>query len=78
MDWSPIAKPRGALRREPCLTDYEQARRDFAWAQANHWLSGLPGGALNMAFEADGFDSVFNLNGGVIDWAALGQSLVIK
>jgi acetyl-CoA synthetase len=52
MDWSPIAKPRGALRREPCLTDYEQARRDFAWEQANHWLSGLPGGALNMAFEA--------------------------
>ena len=52
MDWSPIAKPRGAMRREPCLTDYEQARRDFAWAQANHWLSGLPGGALNMAFEA--------------------------
>jgi predicted sulfurtransferase len=26
----------------------------------------------------DGFDSVFNLNGGVIDWAALGQPLVIK
>ena len=52
MDWSPIAKPRGALRREPCLTDYEQARRDFTWEKASCWLSGLPGGALNMAFEA--------------------------
>jgi acetyl-CoA synthetase len=52
MDWSPIAKPRGALRREPCLTEYEQARRDFTWEQASRWLAGLPGGALNMAFEA--------------------------
>ncbi len=52
MDWSPIAKPRGAFRREPCLTDYDQARRDFTWEQANRWLDGLPGGALNMAFEA--------------------------
>ncbi len=45
MDWSPIAKPRGALRREPCLTDYEQARRDFTWEQASRWLTGPPGGA---------------------------------
>ena len=52
MDWSPIAKPRGALRREPCLMDYEQARRDFQWEQADHWLAGLPGGGLNIAHEA--------------------------
>ena len=52
MDWSPIAKPRGALRREPCLTDYEEARRAFSWEQATARLDGLPGGALNIAHEA--------------------------
>jgi acetyl-CoA synthetase len=52
MDWSPIPKPRGALRREPCLTDYEQAWRDFTWDQARKLLDGLPGGALNIAYEA--------------------------
>ncbi len=52
MDWSPIPKPRGAWRREPCLTDYEQARRDFTWDQAGRLLEGLPGGALNIAHEA--------------------------
>ena len=52
MDWSPIPKPRGALRREPYLTDYEQARRDFTWDQARRLLDGLPGGALNIAHEA--------------------------
>jgi acetyl-CoA synthetase len=52
MDWSPIPKPRGALRREPCLTDYERARRDFTWDQARGLLDGLPGGALNIAHEA--------------------------
>jgi len=52
MDWSPILKPRGAFRREPCLTNYEQARRDFTWDQARTLLDGLPGGALNIAHEA--------------------------
>ena len=52
MEWSPIAKPRGALRREPCLADYDEARRDFAWEQAGELLDGLPGGALNIAHEA--------------------------
>jgi acetyl-CoA synthetase len=54
MDWSPIPKHRGALRREPCLTDYEQARRGFTWDQARKLLDGLPGGALNIAHEAVG------------------------
>jgi acetyl-CoA synthetase len=52
MEWSPIAKPRGALRREPCLADYDEARRGFAWEQAGELLDGLPGGALNIAHEA--------------------------
>jgi acetyl-CoA synthetase len=52
MDWSPIPKPHGSLRREPCLTDYDKARREFTWEQAGALLEGLPGGALNMAHEA--------------------------
>jgi acetyl-CoA synthetase len=52
MDWSPISKPPGSLRREPCLTDYDQARRAFAWEQAAALLDGLPGGGLNIAYEA--------------------------
>ena len=52
MDWSPITKPRGSLRREPCLTDYDKARQEFTWEQAGALLEGLPGGALNIAHEA--------------------------
>jgi acetyl-CoA synthetase len=52
MDWSPITKPSGSLRREPCLTDYDKARREFTWEQARAQLDGLPGGALNIAHEA--------------------------
>jgi acetyl-CoA synthetase len=52
MDWSPITKPRGSLRREPCLADYDKARREFTWEQARALLDGLPGGALNIAHEA--------------------------
>ncbi|NJD32949.1 MAG: acetate--CoA ligase [Gammaproteobacteria bacterium] len=52
MEWSPIAKPRGAVRREPCLKDYEEARRTFSWDQAAAQLAGLPGGALNIAYES--------------------------
>jgi acetyl-CoA synthetase len=36
----------------PNLADYEQARSDFSWSQARGALSGLPGGGLNMAYEA--------------------------
>ncbi|HQR49063.1 MAG TPA: acetate--CoA ligase [Steroidobacteraceae bacterium] len=52
MEWSPIAKPPGSLRREPCLTDYEKVRREFSWPEATSLLEGLPGGALNIAHEA--------------------------
>ena len=52
MDWSPISKPRTSSRREPCLTDYDKARREFTWEQAGALLDGLPGGALNIAHEA--------------------------
>jgi acetyl-CoA synthetase len=36
----------------PRLGDYERARRDFSWERARAMLSGLPGGGLNIAYEA--------------------------
>src|SRR5574337_2206386 len=36
----------------PHLTDYPAARRAFAWAAVHKELAGLPGGGLNIAFEA--------------------------
>jgi acetyl-CoA synthetase len=34
------------------LPDYEQARAEFSWEQARARLAGLPGGGLNIAYEA--------------------------
>jgi acetyl-CoA synthetase len=34
------------------LRDYDQARRDFSWQRARDELTGLPGGGLNIAYEA--------------------------
>jgi acetyl-CoA synthetase len=36
----------------PKMSDYERARADFSWAAARARLAGLPGGGLNVAFEA--------------------------
>jgi len=52
MDWAPIIKSRGSLPRPPNLGDYEAARRDFSWDEARKALDGLPGGRLNIAWEA--------------------------
>ncbi len=52
MEWSPIAKPRGSLPRDPNLADYDEARRNFTWSQATLRLDGLPGTGLNIAHEA--------------------------
>jgi len=52
MEWSPVAKPRGSLPRDPNLADYDEARRNFTWPQATLRLDGLPGGGLNIAHEA--------------------------
>ena len=49
--WERIPK-----RPEDCvganLIDYDQARRTFSWADARGLLDGLPGGGLNIAYEA--------------------------
>jgi len=34
------------------IGDYRQCRRTFDWATARSWCDGLPGGALNIAYEA--------------------------
>jgi acetyl-CoA synthetase len=34
------------------MPDYEAALRDFSWAQARAELAGLPGGGVNIAYEA--------------------------
>ncbi|MER6610388.1 acetate--CoA ligase [Streptomyces sp. NPDC000927] len=34
------------------LQDYEQARAEFTWEEARSRLAGLPGGGLNMGYEA--------------------------
>jgi acetyl-CoA synthetase len=34
------------------MLDYEQVRAEFSWASAREELAGLPGGALNIAYEA--------------------------
>ena len=51
MRWEPIAKPLSAAGRFN-LTDYERACEEFSWSHARQWLDGLPGGGLNIAYEA--------------------------
>jgi len=47
-----IAKTARDLRVEPNLSDYEGTRRGYSWDTARDALAGLPGGGLNIAFEA--------------------------
>jgi len=49
-----IIRQQAAGRRvEPNLRDYDRARREFSWDAARlRQLTGLPGGGVNMAFEA--------------------------
>ena len=36
----------------PNMPDYEAARQEFSWEQARAELAGLPGGGINIAYEA--------------------------
>ena len=51
MWWEPITKPGSALGSFN-LADYERACEEFSWARARSELDGLPGGGLNIAYEA--------------------------
>ncbi len=50
--WPRIAKTSKTLRVRPNLGDYESACRGFSWSDARTALHGLPGGSLNIAYEA--------------------------
>jgi acetyl-CoA synthetase len=49
--WERIGK-RPEDRRGANLVDYDQSARDFSWDEARALLDGLPGGGLNIAYEA--------------------------
>lgn len=51
-NWQPIRKSVTDLRVPPNLTDYDSARQQFSWKAARGELDGLPGGGLNIAYEA--------------------------
>ncbi|MFD0427282.1 AMP-binding protein [Streptomyces zhihengii] len=51
MRWDPLPKT-AASRVTPNLADYAEARSEFTWDRARAALAGLPGGGLNMAYEA--------------------------
>ncbi len=53
MDQSTISKPPiKDFPKEPNLKDYNNLRDTFSWDQMEAQLSGLPGGGLNLAYEA--------------------------
>ena len=47
-----IRKTDSDLRVPPNLDNYEAQRRSFRWDNERRALQGLPGGGLNIAFEA--------------------------
>jgi len=49
---SRIAKTAGGFRVRPNLVDYAAVRAAFSWERARESLAGLPGGGLNIAYEA--------------------------
>ena len=53
MDHSTISKPPlKDFPKEPNLKDYTELRKTFSWDHMEAQLSGLPGGGLNLAYEA--------------------------
>ncbi len=51
MEYEVIKKPRSAGQTAN-MPDYRKAHETFAWADAHNLIDGLPGGKLNIAFEA--------------------------
>jgi acetyl-CoA synthetase len=52
MPWDTIRKPAGTAGAVPNLRDYAAVRAAFSWDTARQELDGLPGGGLNIAYEA--------------------------
>ena len=47
-----IAKDLAALGVRPNLIDYDETRAEFSWDDARRALAGLPGGGVNISYEA--------------------------
>ena len=53
MNYEPIEKsPVSDFQVKPNITDYEALRKDYRWEDGERELDWLPGGALNLAYEA--------------------------
>ncbi|MBM3947564.1 MAG: AMP-binding protein, partial [SAR202 cluster bacterium] len=52
MDYPIIRKDVSKLRVTPNLRDYAELRSSFSWRDLQRELDGLPGGGLNLAYEA--------------------------
>ncbi len=52
MAFATITKARSTGGAAPQMTDYAEARRAFSWDLARRELAGLPGGGLNIGYEA--------------------------
>ncbi|MBL9035240.1 MAG: AMP-binding protein, partial [Rhodospirillaceae bacterium] len=52
MPFATIVKTPEVSGPAPRMSDYGQARAGFSWADARGQLAGLPGGGLNIGFEA--------------------------
>ncbi|MGF7213005.1 acyl-coenzyme A synthetase/AMP-(fatty) acid ligase [Skermanella aerolata] len=52
MPWEPIHKTPHAQAVTPNLWDYEEVRSSFTWDAARNEPDGLPGGGLNIGYEA--------------------------
>lgn len=47
-----IRKAADTFRVAPNWVDYDETRREFSWENAQQALAGLPGGGINIAYEA--------------------------
>lgn len=53
LKYQSIAKPKVEdMTVRPNITDYDQARKELEWEAVEDQLDGLPGGGLNMTYEA--------------------------
>jgi acetyl-CoA synthetase len=53
MNYPPIVKPSSdQMKLPPNLADYQRARQNFDWTDFEREIHGLPGGGLNISFEA--------------------------
>jgi acetyl-CoA synthetase len=52
MPFQTILKDPASFQVPPNLVDYDNERASFSWEHARSGLDGLPGGGLNIAYEA--------------------------